>query len=740
MIAQLCAALLALATPVAVDESAPQVIKDFSFVQVTDTHISPHLASQPKPGSVRGGDVIAWICRETGKPQVIPGFDAPTSRPSFAINTGDLTEYGVIDDTWEVFQRAFAPLPLPQYVLPGNHDNTWVAMYHIMRELYGGENYSFDKFGCHFACISSASPQEPVPTIDAKTRTWLKQDLEQLPPGKPAFVCLHHPLYSDEFANPAEYDTLIDMLRDHNIVLMLYGHGHSVSHRTMDGIDGVMGGTTFGKNAGYAVFDVRDETLRVAYRYHHKAKKEGEATPTWRKVLEKPIRWHVPERAFRIVKPEPDTTIQGDSLEVVLGGAGDNDVTQLTNVTFKIDGTNAVAERDQDQERATWRIVCGELMAGCHLLSVRGQSGDGPQDLRTVMFVAESDLSPTARQRTFPAAIKAGPVVAADKLFVACTDGNVIALNRDTGETLWTFSTGGEILGTPAWSGDVLVFGSGDGKVYAVDGSGKETWSFEAGLPVYGPPLIDGNTVFVGDNGGRMHALGLTDGNRRWTFERADFSIESKPAVWGKLIVFGAWDGYLYAVRRTDGSLAWKSLGPKSSEGKAAQYYAPADCGPIVATGKLFVCDRGYQLGLYTREGKLQQKWADKIAGICTASDKSCFYTRTLDNRVCKWNANGEVVWQTAVPAGRFPIPPTEAGGNVYVCSNRGQLSVLDESDGHVLWTYQVTPGFYVMAPVAVAAGDGPDQQPVCYIAGMDGSLTALRARKPQPKGVATSR
>ena len=63
----------------------------------------------------------------------------------------------------------------------------------------------------------------------------------RLPADTPIIVSLHHPPYSSEFANPTEMDTFLDLLRDYNVVLMLYGHGHNVEQRDVGGIPGIMG-------------------------------------------------------------------------------------------------------------------------------------------------------------------------------------------------------------------------------------------------------------------------------------------------------------------------------------------------------------------------------------------------------------------------------------------------------------------------------------------------------------------
>ncbi|MCP4248762.1 MAG: PQQ-binding-like beta-propeller repeat protein, partial [bacterium] len=543
--------------------------------------------------------------------------------PSFGLATGDLTEYGVIDDTFSVFEAAFAPLPIPLYVVPGNHDNTWVAMYEVMRRRHGGENYSFEQSGCHFVCLCTASPQEPVPTIDAKTRAWLRRDLARVAPGTPIFVALHHPPYSGEFAAPAEYDTFIDRLKDFNVVLLLYGHGHAVDHRRMDGIDGVMGGSTFGKNAGYNLVSVRDGRLRVQYHYHHNAGGSAEAPSAGRRrtLLDKPIRRTVPQRLFRIHKPRDGDTARQDRLDIALQMAVGERAPAASNLSVRIDGEEVEFNRTPGDQPAGWRVDVGGLTPGGHLLTVRlttaeGGQGHVGQDLRTRTFFIDRDPIHPRWRVEFPAAVKAGPVVVGDHVVVARTDGVVVALDRRTGQVVWTFATGGEILGTPAWSGQLLVFGSGDGSVYALDESGQRVWVFEAGAPVYGPPLIDAGLVFIGDNGGRLHALDLGTGRPRWTFERADYAIESQPHRWGDLVVFGAWDGYLYAVQRRDAELAWKVPGPKSSEGKGVRYYAPADCGPVALGELLFGCGRGYRLGAYSADGAPGDKWLGQVSAI----------------------------------------------------------------------------------------------------------------------------
>lgn len=698
---------------------------DWSLLHITDVHIDPQPA-RAAPTAIRGDETLRWIAEAVVAPHEIPplGFIAPA--PKVGLVTGDITEYGAIDDTWSRVEEAVGRIPVQAHYIPGNHDMTWNSIYHILRRIHGSENHGFDLEGVRFLCISSASPQEPVPSIDATTRTWMRGELDRLDKGTPVIVALHHPPHSDELANPAELTTLVDMLRDYNVVLFMYGHGHAVVSRESGGIPGVMGGSTFGKNAGYGLLVRRGDTLQYAYRYHQGDPADpNNAAPTWKKLLERQIPAEAPPRLFSITAPAVDAASCTDVLEIAWKvGAGL--ATPASEPEFRINGDEARV-RSLDSERGVATLDVSALPPGAHLLTVTLGTAEKISDTRTRVFTkAAADIDVLWR-RQIPAAIKAGPVFLGEQLVIGRTDGIVQSLDPKSGREHWQFRTGGEILGTPAVDGDdAIVFGSGDGMVYSLDSRGAARWRYEAGAPVYGWPLIADGVVYVGDNQGRMHALAAMDGAKRWVFERAAFSIESRALRWKDLLIFGAWDGHLYALDPKDGALRWKSLGPKASQGTAPRYYAPADCAPTAIDDTLFVCDRGYFLGTFADDGKLMKSWELKVAAITPVEREPALLARLTEGGVARLDADGRATWTRDVPAGRFPIPPTLHAGRAYVCSNRGLVSVLDATGGAVQWQYQATPGFYVMAPVAVHELDGV---PVAFVAGMDGTLVAVRRK-----------
>ncbi|UCG17279.1 MAG: PQQ-binding-like beta-propeller repeat protein [Phycisphaerales bacterium] len=685
---------------------------NFCFVQVTDSHLRPHPASLDQPPALRGDEAIRWFCAEAGKPQRLEPFGMDAPAPSFVIHTGDLTESGVIDETWSDVERAFRALPVPMHYVPGDQDNTWVAMDSIMRAKYKADHYSFDEFGCHFVGLSSALLQEPLPGIDAAARWWLGADLAKVGKQTPVFIYLHHPPDSDEFAQPAAWARLHNVICDHNVVLLLYGHRRTVEHRNVDGFDAVCGGSTYGSDAGYNIISVKDGILRVAYRFFDQDK-------PMRKLLEKPV------------KPRRGPVLKCSMRQLEAFGVRGKDISlkpRLDSAPGKaryhvtIDGTDAQFR----ETGGTIRIPAAQLSNGGHTLILRAESADGKDfyGMRSARFFVDDRSIDVPWRRYLPASVKARPLTLNDPLVVVVpeTTGTLRAINATTTVQMWEFQTAGALLSSPVFDGGGIVFGSGDGHVYRVSCEGSLIWKYAAGSPVYGSPVVADGAAYIGDNSGRLHAIDATTGDRKWVFERAASAIESRPTVMGDRVLFGAWDGHLRCVSAKDGTLVWKSPPPA---GARPDRPAPAaDCGPVVLGDRIFVCDSDHLLASYAADGKPGEPIASGISAIAASKDRKSFYARGLGERVVKFNAQGQMIWEAKVPGGRFPVEPTEHDGRVYVCSDTGLLSVLDAGSGAVRWQYQTTPGLYVMAPIAV------DAEGCCYVIGMKGGIARIRGKR----------
>lgn len=698
--------LIGATTPQALRAAAEP--SNFSFLHISDVHIGPMPETGPGDEGARSVETIHWICEQAGKPQRQDPYGVTAPPPAFVIATGDLTEFGVIGSTWPFLEKLFEPLPGRLYVVPGNHDNTWTAMLWIMRRRHGGDSYSFDHGGFHFVGLNTASPQEPLPCLDRRTLEWLRADLKRVSPRTPLILFMHHPLYTNEFASPYEQLRLLDVLEGRRVSVILDGHGHNVSAGQWEGIDRVMGGSTFGPNAGYGVVSVLGGTLRITYRF-----REGKPMKA---SLEKPA----------LGPPLPDVDIVLPGRGTLPAGAANDALFQVRTpkdvqaVSLDVDGTDERKGRlTRNGQGYTARLDIRGLLPGRHFVRVEFRPAAGPPFHRAAAFTLAPSSGRFARCE-HGAGFKAGPLLLNNLVIVADTAGTVTGLDRSF-RRRWSMKTGGEVLCTPAVDGDRILFGSGDGFVYGVSADdGSRIWQYDAKAPVYARPAVHDGIAYAGDIEGFVHAIETRNGRPVWRRKVATFTIESEGAIVGDGFCVGAWDGYVYMLDRRNGSVRWKQPCPMGQfQGTVNRYYAAADCPPVFLGGRIFVTDRSYRLGMYEPEGRYLRQLRENVSAIGPSEDGHSVYARTLDDRLIRYDAAGSVIWDVPVPAGRFPVPPTERGGKVYVCSNRGRLTILTAADGAPVASFQVTPGLHVMGAVAA------DDQAVAYVTDTDGGLTA---------------
>ena len=83
------------------------------------------------------------------------------------------------------------------------------------------------------------------------------------------------------------------------------------------------------------------------------------------------------------------------------------------------------------------------------------------------------------------------------------------ALDRETGELLWTHACRDNLDSAPVIAGGRVVLGSDDGRLYAVDlSSGKLVWEYSLGGPITGSAAVSGGRVFIGCEDGTLYAFG----------------------------------------------------------------------------------------------------------------------------------------------------------------------------------------------------------------------------------------
>ena len=74
---------------------------------------------------------------------------------------------------------------------------------------------------------------------------------------------------------------------------------------------------------------------------------------------------------------------------------------------------------------------------------------------------------------------------------------------------LWQFSTGGQVVSSPAVSNNIVVVGSDDGKLYWLNATtGARLKDFQADAPIKSSPAIDGDRTFIASFEGSIYMFG----------------------------------------------------------------------------------------------------------------------------------------------------------------------------------------------------------------------------------------
>lgn len=694
--------------------SAQSNVPDFSFIHCSDVHV---------PAGKESPATIAQM-RDVKEVKLAP-YNVTAPPPSFAIVTGDLTEFGGGKAWWQQYLDLWKDFPLPIFHVSGNHDATWDCLRDRIRQLHGNAFYSFDRNGCHFIALDTATPQDPRPSIPQEFLLWLQEDLKKVTPETPIFLFCHHPLGGSEFASKYDSNRLLDVLRPYNVVAFLVGHGHSARYIDMDGIDAVMGGSTFGPAPGYNIVSIQNGILRVAY------KRDNEAEAT-KGLLEKPLPKCSTYPTISVLAPLEQSLHFSDTLTMRV---------EIRNAEWTIDDARDLKGALQ-LVGSTWHADAPlhTLTPGAHYLRVSFTDEAKKVYHKSVSFyVAQSvrlrdDGAQThslrygadAKWRTFlGGSSKSTPTAANGAVYVGANDGKLYALDASNGKVRWAFQTGGEVLCQPLVvrheaERSAVYFGSGEGKFYALDTDGKVRWTTDIGAPVFSSPVFSDGLILFGCNSGKFYALDAATGEIRWVNNEAQYTIESKPFAANGVVYFGAWDTFAYAVNIKDGSLKWKCVGAGSATVKAAhRYFSPADCGPVVVGNRVFIADRNYQCAVIDVQTGERVKVLDKVSGVGVSQDGQFVYLRKTDGNLVKADADGNELWKAPTQMGYVAASTTEQNGIVYVCSGIGLVSAVSASDGKILWQYQATPQLYVFSTVTADNG-------VVYVSGMDGSVTAV--------------
>ncbi len=308
----------------------------------------------------------------------------------------------------------------------------------------------------------------------------------------------------------------------------------------------------------------------------------------------------------------------------------------------------------------------------------------------------------------------------------------------ETLQVLWTFAPRQAAFeASPIIAENRVFVGSLHGKFYALDlQSGQTVWEFSTELGFSAPASYRQGAVYVGDSDGRFYCLDAATGKPRWQFD-TEGEINSGANFHGEQVLFGSQDGHLYCLEAATGKLVWKyrsenqircfptivadrafvagcderlhvidlTTGRQSAE---VSLEAPTGSTPAVLDDLLFVGTEGKTF-FGIRWGKPEIAWRYQPAEHSAPFRSSAAVTRqwvlvgaqdkslhALDPKT------GALRWRFAT-RGRVDGSPVVVGDRVFFGSADGRLYAVDLATGKERWRFEA--GGAILASPAVAAG-----------------------------------
>ena len=620
---------------------------------------------------------------------------------AFIIHTGDICYENGLKKHIHLMNTS--NMDCPMFYCLGNHDLV-KGKYgeEVFESVYGPVYYSFDFGNVHYIVTPMAGGDHQPGYTKEDVYRWLKNDLAEIPAGKPAIVFNHDLLTSgDEFVFGISDSEQIN-LNEHNLKAWLYGHWHNhfvrkqgdvltISTATLD-----KGGIDHSTSA-FRVIDVdRKGDVRTALRYTY------------------------------IDKSIEIASISNDACAITADGKlpvsvnAYNAVAPATHVTCNCmaDGKTVVPETQLSQNTDWNWSGTAKLPADCKgkrvFITAKAVFNNGETAVRRSSFLygpAETANTPQlAWIRNVNAKLYfASPVIAGGKVYVASLDEDlkgesaVSALDANSGELLWKCPVRNSIKNAIAVDGGTVFAQDAEGYLYAIDAqTGKRKWDRKmnvAGLPV----LVDGLTaangiVYAGSGKGFGAYNGKTGEplwlNKGWAQGEA---TTSRPLLADGVIVSGAnWRGF-YGNDAKTGELLWK-LDKDGITDRGAT--------PALVDGLLYVAARKSLFIIDSRSGRVvvrkELPFNVQVNSTPLVTDNLIIVGTQTDGMVALDRQTFEVKWTARTspaliytapysrhPAATIETSPVLIGKTVYFGASDGIIYGVDKESGRTIWKHK---------------------------------------------------
>ncbi|MFZ5518416.1 MAG: PQQ-binding-like beta-propeller repeat protein [Candidatus Zhuqueibacterota bacterium] len=264
-------------------------------------------------------------------------------------------------------------------------------------------------------------------------------------------------------------------------------------------------------------------------------------------------------------------------------------------------------------------------------------------------------------------------------VFFGTKDGRIVSLDIRTGEKIGNIKMDVASTFTVADTNVIIARRYGDKTLFSYDlRKSKMKWGVDAG-DISSEPLVFGASIIVTALYNHIDLYELRSGVRIWQTKIKE-QIRSSPAVSGNIIVFGADDGVVYAVKKIDGAILWTYATGSSVVATPAIFNDTVYIGSSDRTLYALNAADGALKWTFSAEGQILQSAAVNDTVLLFSSTDSHVYCLNPATGALNWKFEAQSVISTS---------PLICNDKVVFGSLDRHLYLVDLQTGKELWKYQ---------------------------------------------------
>lgn len=273
-------------------------------------------------------------------------------------------------------------------------------------------------------------------------------------------------------------------------------------------------------------------------------------------------------------------------------------------------------------------------------------------------------------------------------VYAASRDGNVVAVNAESGKPVWKTELELTLSAGPGVGNGMVAVGSADGLVIVLNAAdGTERWRTDLGGEVLSPPVVADDFVVVSTIDNRLRGLRAFDGQEAWIVDKQTPALTMRgsatPAIAANAVIAGFDSGRLLAAQLDTGDVLWESILAPPSGRSDLERLSDID-GQISVVGQ-DIYAAGYQGRVASVAAESGQVlWAREISTyVGVAADWTSIYTTNeVGEVVALTRLNGQESWRQDSLLRREPTLPIPFNTVVVTGDLEGYIHFFSKIDG----------------------------------------------------------